>query len=405
MTSVIVRPADCDRCMREYHSCSQERKPLSSSPHIHDSRDVNSVQLPDGPARIVRVDGVPGLSAAHVALFTAVRRLSAGPVLVMGPGAVPTALWAARAGRTLHHMTDSAAEALALAYTLSANDLPTVPSTYDWSSDALNASLGLIHLPRGRDLQRDHLRFATYHVRPGGRLVLVGAKNEGIRTAVDDAALLLGRAGVVARKGGYHAAMGYRPETILPRPTLTFETYDVVVDDILTELVSCAGAFARDRVDGGAAALIEAMQINPGESVLEIGTGTGLVALAAARRGAMVAATDVSYRAVASARRTLDANGYGNVNVAHAHGAGSVDAGTVDVVVSNPPFHRGHDVNFEVSQLFVREAARVLRPDGRLFLVANAFLDYSTWLHQHFSNATTALETPQFRVWCALKAA
>jgi len=197
--------------------------------------------------------------------------------------------------------------------------------------------------------------------------------------------------------------MAYRPASELARPELVFDTHTVMVENEPTHLVSCVGAFAGDRVDGGAAALIEAMQIVPGSAVLDLGCGTGLAALAAARRGAHVTATDVAYRAVASARRTLSANDCSDVRVDHTHGAAAVEDGTYDTVVTNPPFHKGHDISFEVSEFFVGEAARVLRRGGELFLVANAFLDYEPWLIQHFANIEVVLDNRQYRVWHAVR--
>jgi 16S rRNA (guanine1207-N2)-methyltransferase len=367
---------------------------------------VKREALPDGPATIALMPGISDLGPAHSALFAAVRTIPPGRVAVLGPGSVPTALWAARSGATVHHYIDSIAEAASLSATLSRNRLAAVASRPDWqavASAAETCDLALLHLPRGREHQQQLLQLAGALLLPGGRLIFVGAKNEGIRSAVHDAARIYGRAGVVSRKGGYHAAMATRPAAAMSPPQVLFTSHPIVVDGAQTNLVACAGAFAPDRLDGGAAALIAGMQIVPGTRLLDLGCGTGLVALAAARQGGDVIAADVSARAVASAQRTLAANGYPSTTVHLCCGAAAIDDATVDTVVTNPPFHKGHDVNFEVSQLFVREAARVLKPGGHVTLVANTHLDYERWLRQHFGSVATAHETNRFRVWHATK--
>ncbi|MFD6468931.1 methyltransferase [Streptomyces goshikiensis] len=68
-----------------------------------------------------------------------------------------------------------------------------------------------------------------------------------------------------------------------------------------------------------------------------MGTGTGALALQAARRGARVTAIDVSWRAVASARlnavrRRLP------VRVIHGDVAAAVVGTRFDLVISNPPY-------------------------------------------------------------------
>ncbi len=367
---------------------------------------VKREALPDGPATIARMPGVSDLGPAHTVLFAAVRTIAPDRVAVLGPGSVPTALWAVRSGATVHHFVDSIAEAASLSATLSRNRVASISSHPDWQAAASAAEtfdLALLHLPRGRELRQQLLQLAGALLRPGGRLIFVGARNEGIKSAVRDAARIYGRAGVVSRKGGYHAAMAYRPTAAISPPQVVFTSHPIVVDGVQTELVACAGAFAPDRLDDGAAALITGMQILPETRVLDLGCGTGLVALAAARQGGDVIAADVSARAVASAQRTLAANGYPSANVHLCCGAAPFDDATIDTVVTNPPFHKGHDVSFEVSQLFVREAARVLKPGGSVYLVANIHLDYGRWLKQHFGNAGTACENRRFRVWHAIK--
>ncbi|MCB5180726.1 HemK2/MTQ2 family protein methyltransferase [Streptomyces antimicrobicus] len=77
--------------------------------------------------------------------------------------------------------------------------------------------------------------------------------------------------------------------------------------------------------------------LGPARTVLEIGTGTGAVALHAARSGAAVTAVDVSWPAVASARvnallRRLP------LRVLHGDFAARTAGRRFDLVVANPPY-------------------------------------------------------------------
>jgi 16S rRNA (guanine1207-N2)-methyltransferase len=365
------------------------------------------MMLPDGAVTLVRLPGVPEPGPATDVLLQAARRVTEERVFVMGPSATATALWAARQGGMVTYWTENMAEAESLEASFRLNHRlphPHVVLQADFSGlTPASYALALVHVPRGRALQTEALALAAALLRPGGRLAFVGATREGIKGAHKEAQRIFGHAGIVVRKGGYHAGLAQRPEGTFPLPDIGYEARAIVVDDCATQLVSCPGVFAWDRLDDGAAALIAGMEIAPGADVLEIGCGTGLPGLAALRRGAEVTCVDVSARAVASARRTLAANGYPEAPVWLSQGAAAVQGRTFDTVITNPPFHQGHGVDFEVAHGFVREAAGVLRYGGHLYLVANAFLKYAPWLRESFAKVDVAWEDRRFKVWHAEK--
>ncbi len=355
---------------------------------------------------IVRLPGVPEPGAGHAVLFAAARQVAANHVFVAGPGATATALWAARAGAAVTYWTENTAEGQSLIASFSHNRLPAAQCFIQADFTGLQAETcdaAFLHLPRGREMQMEMLGLAAAMLRPGGRLVFVGATHEGVKGALQETRAIFKQAGIVVRKSGFHAGLAQRPDGHFPFPDIQRIDRVIVVDGVPTQLLSFSGAFAPARLDDGAAALIAGMQIPNGARVLDLGCGTGLVGLAALRRGANVTLTDVSARAVLSAQETLAANGYPDIPVAHACGAATIETATMDIVVANPPFHQGHGLHFETAQFFIEEAARVLKAGGRLYLVANAFLGYEGWLHAHFARVQQVWNDRRYRVWEATK--
>jgi 16S rRNA (guanine1207-N2)-methyltransferase len=299
--------------------------------------------------------------------------------------------------------------------TLAANDLANARARLADGVDGLppgSFDLVLSHLPRGRAVQEELIRDAARVLKPGGRFVLVAHKRSGVKGAIAYARELFGHCGVVRQKKGYHVALAVKPDGLpLPPPTDGYVTHAIVLDGVETTLVSKPGVFAWDRLDDGTAALVGAMEIDAGDRVLDLGCGTGLAGLVATRRAprGRVVLVDADVRAVESARRTLAANGIANGEVLLSDCASAVLDSKFDVVVTNPPFHQGVGVDYEVACQFVRDAARVLharrvlRPGGRLFLVANRFLRYTDLVAEVFGGVETAHADTRYHVLAARK--
>ncbi len=170
-------------------------------------------------------------------------------------------------------------------------------------------------------------------------------------------------------------------------------------------LAVCAhgASFAGTKVDIGTRALLGRLGAMAPEAAtaLDLGCGTGVLAaaLAAARPELRVLAADQSAAAVASTRATAGANGLeGRIQVIRDDAAESVPAGSVDLVVCNPPFHVGAAVVTTAADRLFDAAARVLRPGGELWTVYNSALRYKPTLTRFVGPTRVAEQSPKFTV-------
>lgn len=130
--------------------------------------------------------------------------------------------------------------------------------------------------------------------------------------------------------------------------------------------------------------LAEWVDVERGDTVLDIGTGSGIVALLAAKRGATkVFASDINDRVRKYFEMNLLLNGFSDiVEYVHSDVFRSFDRGTFDVIVANPPFvpvprgcrfflhSDGGPFGTKIVERIVEESPSFLSDRGRLNLVS-----------------------------------
>ena len=152
-------------------------------------------------------------------------------------------------------------------------------------------------------------------------------------------------------------------------------------DDLGITVSAHGAAFAGTGIDPGTRLLLaslDAIAGDPAERAVDLGCGTGVIATLLARRlppGA-VDAVDTSWAATRATEETARANDVG-VRVHREDGFTPFPERSLDLVVTNPPFHVGTSKESTPTLRMFADAARVLRPGGRFWCVFNSHLPWA----------------------------
>jgi len=215
------------------------------------------------------------------------------------------------------------------------------------------------------------LQVAAYALRQGGRLYVTGAKERGILSTTKRMKNLFGNVETLQISKGQRVVCAQK----LREQPLAAPLQDVTV-------------FAASKLDAGTRLLLDTLEVHPTDEALDIGCGAGFLGLHVAHLAAKgyVTMVDVSLAAVAKAQHAVIQSNLTNVRVVPSDGIAAVHDQRFDLVVTNPPFHQGGIQTREIAERFIREAAQVLRPQGRFYLVANRFLKYEPVLQAYFAH-------------------
>ncbi len=358
------------------------------------------------------------LAEAAEAVETEAAAARAGAVLAVNMAPDPAlAVWSA-AGAPLW-VQDERASAMAYARALLAAPGPeadlrlaVAPELAFPPEGAVVALVNLRYL-WGRQPLRDTLAAALAGLRPGGRLLLAGANDRGVRSAADDLAAASGATPEVLGYGKGHRLIAVTRPTArsahAPAPALT-EPVTAEAAGVRMRLRRVPGLFAEGLLDAGTRLLIETVPAaSPDQDVLDLGCGGGAVALAATLRQplARIWAVDDSLRAVRAAAANAEANGAaGRLRALHGDGLDVLPPGLrLDIIAVNPPYHFGAIATTALAERWLRAAPDRLRRGGRLYVVYNRFLPYLRVLEEVFGRdaATLLADADGYRVAGAVR--
>jgi 16S rRNA (guanine1207-N2)-methyltransferase len=247
------------------------------------------------------------------------------------------------------------------------------------------------------ELSRDILQSAFLQLAIGGRLV----------AAIDN-----------ARDNWLREQLAETGETVRVRPATAADTVAYIVEktrepakvrdfscefvfrdrDRLLTAVTRPGVFAHRRIDPGARHLLNAVDVAAETRIVDIGCGSGCVAMGLAARDASVHvhAFDAAARAVECARRGAAINGLDNLTVALECEGNVPEPGSYDLALANPPYY----ADFRIAELFVEAAHRALAPGGTLLIVTKQ----PTWYLENLPNAWNDVAREEVKTYHLIEA-
>jgi 16S rRNA (guanine1207-N2)-methyltransferase len=262
--------------------------------------------------------------------------------------------------------------------------------------EATRAEAVVVNLSRNRAENLGNVARGLGFLPSGGLLVVAGAKVDGVDALARQVTRTLPAAGSFVKAHG-RVFWLERPET-LPEAVADWAAGAALTrnsDGFLT----APGMFSAGHADPGSLRLAAEVAGKLSGRVADLGAGWGWLAAEVLRTNPAVAELDL-HEADAAALEAARANVPDPRARFHWSDATTLGAGVAryDSVVANPPFHHGRGAQPDLGVAFIAAAARILKPSGTMFLVANRQLPYEGPLAAAFRHVDRLDESGIYKV-------
>lgn len=252
-------------------------------------------------------------------------------------------------------------------------------------------ALALVCLPRARAAARDLVARALAVT--DGPVLVDGQKTDGIETLLRAARARVAVPEPVVKAHGKLFRMEGADRA-------AFADWHAVSRRVAGGFVTRPGVFSADGPDPGSQCLDAALPDRLPPRVADLGAGWGwLAARLLARPGLEeLHLIEADHVALDCARENLADP---RLRFHWADAMGFAPDRRFDAVVTNPPFHQSRAGDPCLGAGFIAAAARMLAPNGALWLVANRHLPYEAPLASAFREVEERAGTPAFKVYRA----
>lgn len=260
------------------------------------------------------------------------------------------------------------------------------PANWTWADQPLpnGANAALLRVPKELSLLEWQLAALTEALPAGAPVLIAGMDKHLPRNLLEVLARYLDNpsAGL-----GRHKARIFRGK-IPAQPKSSPPSAWLEIPQQGWRLRVDAGVFSRQQLDIGARFFIEHIPADIEGDICDLGCGNGVVGMMALQRNpsARLWSCDESALAVASTKENIQQ--YFPARETYFHHGNGLDGlqQKFDLILLNPPFHRGHAIDDSVARMLFRHAKRHLKEGGVLRVIGNSHLNYPSILRHQFGH-------------------
>lgn len=260
----------------------------------------------------------------------------------------------------------------------------------------------IVRLPKARAELEMTLHAVASVVVPGGTIWLYGANDEGIKSAQNTMATLLGDVLTVETRRHCRVLSAVRRDGIAglkPRLEDWRRSVEIAFDGAARSFTTYPGLFALGRIDVGTKLLLAHLpKLATGASVLDFGCGMGVIAAAARARdaGLRLSMLDNDTLALVAAKENVP-------DATYRTALSEVPSASLDAILSNPPIHEGKTEDHSALQAMIAAAPKLLRRGGVLQIVVQRRVGASELVRAAFGDCATIVEDGVFQVLRGVK--
>lgn len=261
------------------------------------------------------------------------------------------------------------------------------------AAEGADFDVALVLAGKFRGLNEARIHDAWSRLKPGGLLVVAGGKDDGIDSLRKRTAT---QAEIQGSASKYHGVVFWLRKLEGAVPPFA-EAQETMVEG---RFHTAPGMFSQDRIDAGSRLLAQSLPENLAGAVADFCAGWGYLGSEVVARFPQVTSLDLFEADHAS----LEAAGRNLSGGRLAVGLHWVDLASEPVerrfnaIVMNPPFHQGRAGDPAIGHAMIRAASAALKPNGRLFMVANRHLPYEPVMAASFRHSGETVRDQAFKI-------